>query len=44
MFKSSGYLQQTLSTFLDPIENDRLIPNIDDDGNIDGSFVLLNKV
>jgi len=43
MFKSYGYTQKTFSTFLDPIENDRFIPNIDDEGNIDGSFVLINK-
>jgi len=44
MFKSFVYIQKTFSTFLEPIENDRFIPNIDDEGNIDGSFVLLNKI
>jgi hypothetical protein len=44
MFKSFVYTQKTFSTFLEPIENDRFIPNIDDEGNIDGSFVLLNKI
>jgi hypothetical protein len=29
---------------LNPFENDRFIPNIDDDGNIDETFVLINRI
>ena len=31
-------------TYATPFENERLIPNIDDEGNISNTLVLLNNV
>ena len=37
-------IPQNKAVFATPFENERLIPNIDDQGNITSTLVLLNNV